>query len=146
MLDEQAAMVRTLALATGTIGGFLVAASAQVLLFHKNVELATMWHDVFASSTVQIKSALVWWLLAGTALVGGFVAAAVTRFLLTNWWPLRLLRWILGTALVAGLAAVGHAASEPAAIDSAAYVAANLSSMTASVLVASVGAFFAARR
>jgi hypothetical protein len=74
------------------------------------------------------------------------VAAAVTRFLLTNWWPLRLLRWISGTVLVAGLAAVGHMASEPAEIDSAAYMAANLSSMTASVLAASVGAFFAARR
>jgi len=146
MLDDQVPSVRTLALATGTIGGFLVAASAQVLLFHKNVELATMWRDLFATSTVQIRSALAWWLLAGTALVGGFVAAAVTRFLLTNWWPLRLLRWILGTMLVAGLAAVGHVASEPAEIDSAAYLAANLSSMTASLLAASVGAFFAARR
>jgi hypothetical protein len=146
VLDEQASSVRTLALASGTIGGFLVAASAQVLLFHKNIELATMWQDLFASSTVQIRSALAWWLLAGTALIGGFVVAAATRFLITNWWPLRLLRWILGAALVAGLAAVGHAASQPAAIDSAAYLAANLSSMTASVLAASVGAFFAARR
>ncbi len=146
MLDDQVPSVRTLALATGTIGGFLVAASAQVLLFHKNVELATMWHDLFATSTVQIRSALAWWLLAGTALVGGFVAAAVTRFLLTNWWPLRLLRWILGTVLVAGLAAVGHVSTEPAEIDSAAYLAANLSSMTASLLAAAVGAFFAAWR
>jgi hypothetical protein len=146
LLDERASSVRTLALASDTIGGFLVASSAQVLLFHKNVELATMWQDLFASSTVQIRSALAWWLLAGTALIGGFVTAAATRFLLTNWWPLRLLRWMLGTALVAGFAAVGHAASEPAAIDSAAYLAANLSSMTASVLAASVGAFFAARR
>ena len=148
ILDDQGLSVRTLALATGTIGGVLVAASAQFLLFHKNIELATMWHDLFATSTVQIRSALAWWLLAGTALVGGF------------WWrrrrrdscsptggrSMRLPRWILGTVLVAGLAAVGHMASEPAEIDSADYLAANLSAMTASLLAASVGAFFAARR
>jgi hypothetical protein len=145
MLEEQRPSVRTLSLATGAIGGLLVATSAQVVLSRMNVELAAMWHDLLASSAVQIRSALVWWLLVGTALVGGFVAAAVTRVLLTNWWPLRLLRWIIGAALVAGLAVVGHAASEPPEIDSAAYLAANLSTMAASLLAALVGAFFAAR-
>jgi hypothetical protein len=105
-----------------------------------------MWRDLFASSTVHVKSALAWWLVAGTALVGGFIAAAVTRFLLVNWWPLRLLRWILGAVIVAGLAMVGHVASEPAELDSAISVAANLSVMVAALLAASVGAFFAARR
>jgi hypothetical protein len=84
--------------------------------------------------------------LAGTALVGGFVVAAVTRFLLTNWWPLRLLRWILGAAIVAGLGVVAHIASEPPEMDSAASLLTNLSGMAAALLVASVGAFFAARR
>jgi hypothetical protein len=146
MVEQQLPSVRTLSLASGAIGGFLVAVSAQVLLGRMNVELATMWHDLFASSTAQIKSALAWWMIAGTAFVGGFMASAVTRFLLMNWWPLRSLRWILGTAIVAGLGAVGHVASEPAQLDSAAFVAANLSVMVASLLAASVGAFFAARR
>ena len=145
MLEEQRPSVRTLSFATGAIGGFLVAASAQVLLGQTHLELTAMWRDLFAA-TMQIRSALAWWLIAGTALVGGFLAAAVTRFLLMNWWPLRLLRWILGAVIVAGLAAVGHMASAPAEIDSAAYVAANLSAMVAALLAASVGAFFAARR
>jgi hypothetical protein len=146
MLEEQLPSVRTLSFASGTIGGFLVAVSAQVMLGHMNVEMAAMWHDLLASSAIQIRSALLWWVLAGTALVGGFVAAAVARFLLTNWWPLRLLRWVLGAAIVAGLGAVGHVASQPPEIDSAAYVAANLSSIAASLLAASVGASFAAWR
>jgi hypothetical protein len=150
MLDEQLPSVRTLAFATGTIGGFLIAVSAQVLLGHTNVELAAMWHDLLIGSPVQIRSAFAWWLIAGTALIGGFLCAAVTRFLLTNWWPLRVLRWILGAAIVAGLGVVGHVASEvasdPAELDSAAYMAANLSGMVASLITASVGAFFAARR
>src|SRR3981081_2509630 len=95
LMEDQRPAVRTLSLATGTIGGFLVAACAQVMLGQTHFDLAAMWQDMLAA-TVQIKSALAWWLIAGTALVGGFLAAAVTRFLLTNWWPLRLLRWILG--------------------------------------------------
>jgi hypothetical protein len=145
MQEEQLPPVRTLSFTTGTLGGFLVAVSAQVLLSQTHFDLAAMWYDLFAA-TVQIRSALAWWLIAGTALAGGFLAAAVTRFLLMNWWPLRLLRWILGAVIVAGLGAVGHVASEPAELDSAAYVAANLSGMVAALLAASVGAFFAARR
>jgi|SRR5579864_6434909 hypothetical protein len=144
--EEQLPSVRTLSLAAGTIGGFLVAESALIVIGHMNLEMAEMWHDLFTSTQVHMRSALIWWLMAGTAMVGGFVTAALTRFLLTNWWPLRMLRWILGAVIVAGLGAVGHAASEPPAIDSAAYMAANLSTMAASLLAASVGAFFAARR
>jgi hypothetical protein len=146
MLEEQLPSVRTLALATGTVGGFLIAISVQVLLGQMNFELAAMLRDLFASSTVQVKSALAWWMIAGTALVGGFLAAALTRFLLTSWWPLRLLRWILGAAMVAGLGAVAHVASEPVELDSAAFVAVNASGMVAALLAAGVGAFFAARR
>jgi hypothetical protein len=145
MLEEQLPSVRTLSLATGTIGGFLFAISAQVLLGQTHFELAAMWRDLFAA-TMQIRSALAWWLIAGTALAGGFLSAAVTRFLLMNWWPLRLLRWILGAAIVAGLGAVGHVASEPGDLDSASFVAANMSGMVAALLAAAVGAFFAARR
>jgi hypothetical protein len=77
-LEEQLPSVRTLSLATGTIGGFLVAESALVLLGHMNLEMAEMWHDLFTAAQVHMRSALIWWLMAGTALVGGFVTAALT--------------------------------------------------------------------
>src|SRR5579872_6275686 len=141
MYEEQLPSVRLLSFATGAFGGALVAVSAQVVGGRLNVELAAMWNDLFANSAMQLRSALIWWVIVVTALIGGFTAAGVTRFLLTNWWPLRLLRWILGAALVAGLGAVGHAASETPKIDSAAYIAANLSAMAAALLAASVGAF-----
>src|ERR1700736_158908 len=54
MLEEQLPSVRTLSFASGTIGGFLVAVSAQVMLGHMNVEMAAMWHDLLASSAIQI--------------------------------------------------------------------------------------------
>jgi hypothetical protein len=145
MQDEKPS-VRMLALATGTIGGFLVALTVQILLGHMNVEVEAVWHDLFVTSTAQIKSALAWWLIAGTALASGFITAAVARFLMLNWWPLRWPRWVLGVAIVAGLAAVGHVASEPSDLDATAHVAANVAGMVAALITACLGAFFAARR
>jgi hypothetical protein len=146
MQEEQKLSLRMLALSSGTIAGFLIAVSALVMLGHTSVALATMWRDLFVSSTAQVKSALAWWLIAGTALVGGFLAAAMTRFLIVNWWPLRLPRWILGTIMVAGLVAVGRFATEPNELDAATRVASSLSGMMAALVAAGVGAFFAARR
>ena len=146
MQDEQTPSVRMLALATGTIGGFLIALTAQILLGRINVEVEAVWHDLVVTSTAHIKSALAWWLIAGTALAGGFLAAAAARFLMLNWWPLRGPRWVLGAAMVAGLAAVGHVASEPSDLDAAVHVAANVAGMLASLIAACLGAFFAARR
>jgi hypothetical protein len=54
MLDEQVPSVRTLALASGVVGGFLVAASAQVLLFHKNIDLATMLQRLIPLTQVAL--------------------------------------------------------------------------------------------
>jgi hypothetical protein len=146
MQDEQRRSVRALSLAAGTIGGFLIAALALILLGHMNIELAAVWRDLFVTSTAHIQSAMAWWLMAGTALAGGFAAAAATRFLMLSWWPLRSLRWIAGACIVAGLGVAGHVAAEPTDLDAAAHVAANLSGMVASLIAACVGAFFAARR
>jgi len=146
MQDDQRPSVRLLALATGTIGGFLVALAVQILLGRMNVDIEAVWHDLFVASTIHVRSALAWWLIAGTALAGGFIAAAAARFLMLNWWPLRGLRWVLGAAMVAGLAAVGQVASEPSGLDAAAHVAANVAAMAAALISACLGAYFAARR
>jgi hypothetical protein len=145
MQDDQRP-VRVLALATGMIGGLLTALTVQIVLGRTNIEIWAAWHDLFVTATAQLRSALAWWLIAGTALVAGFIAAALARFLMTNWWPLRWLRWIVGAGAVAGLAAIGRVAVEPTALDAGTFVAANLASMTVSLATACLGAFFAARR
>src|ERR1700687_194883 len=103
MQEEQRRSVRALSLAAGTIGGFLIAVSALILLGHMNIELAAVWRDLFVTPTADILSALACCRMPGTALAGGFAAAAVTRFLMLSWWPLRSLRWIAGACIVAGL-------------------------------------------
>lgn len=146
MQEEHGRVVRILALATGTVCGLLVTLTLQVVLGHLNVEFNSMWHNLFASPTAQARSAMAWWLIAGTALVAGFITAAIARFLMLNWWPLRGPRWVLGAAIVVGLAAVGHMASEPSEFDATAHVAAGVAGMTVAMLTACLGAFFAARR
>jgi hypothetical protein len=109
-MEQDKPSVRLLSFFTGVIAGTLAAIAAQIYLAGMKVALATAWHDLFVTWTAQFKSALAWWLVAGTALIVGYIAAAVTRFLMLHWWPLRMLRWIAGAGIVAALAAIGHAA------------------------------------
>jgi hypothetical protein len=142
---ESTASVRMLAIATGVICGVLIAASTQILLRRMHVELGAVGGDAAATAVVQTKSALAWWLIAGAALAGGFIAAAITRFLMLNWWPLRWLRWIGGALVVAALGVVGHLASAPTGLTASAYAVANFSGMIVALIGALIGAFFAAR-
>lgn len=129
----------------GRLSAFF-AASALILLDHLNIELAAVWRDLFVAQTAQIKSALAFWVIAATALGGGFLAAAVTRLLLIYVWPLRLARWIIGAAMVAWFGFVGAMATEPTGLDPAAHFATALFGMAASLIASCLGAFFAARR
>jgi hypothetical protein len=99
----------------------------------------------FVTWTAQFKSALAWWLVAGTALIVGYIAAALTRFLMLHWWPLRVLRWIAGAGIVATLAAIGHAAGGSASADTASHVGASLLGGALAMLTAMIGAGFGAR-
>jgi hypothetical protein len=137
--------VRLLSFATGVISGTLAAIAAQIYLAGMKIELATAWHDLFVTSTAPFKSALAWWLVAGTALIFGYIAAAVTRFLMLHWWPLRTLRWIAGAGIVAALAAIGHPAGTSVSADAASQVGASLLGGLLAMLTATIGAGFGAR-
>jgi hypothetical protein len=145
MEQDDKPSVRLLSFATGVIAGTLAAIAAQIYLARMNVELATAWHDLFVTWSAQFKSALAWWLVAGTALIVGYVAAAMTRFMMLHWWPLRLLRWIAGAAVVAELAAIGHAAGAAAGADAASHVGASLLGGLLAMVTAALGAGFEAR-
>jgi hypothetical protein len=145
MEQDDKPSVRLLSFATGVIAGTLAAIAAQIYLARMNVELATAWHDLFVTWSAQFKSALAWWLVAGTALIVGYIAAAMTRFMMLHWWPLRLLRWIAGAAVVAELAAIGHAAGAAAGADPASQVGASLLGGLLAMATAAMGAGFGAR-
>ena len=78
MQQEVRPSVRLLSFSTGVIAGSLAAIGAQIYLARMNVQLATAWHDLFVAWSAQFKSALAWWLVAGTALIAGYIAAALS--------------------------------------------------------------------
>jgi hypothetical protein len=107
-MKQELTAVRLLAFATGIIAGTFAALAAQIYLAHLNIELATAWRDLFVTWHAQTRSAFAWWTMALVALVIGYIVAAMTRFMMLHWWPLRVLRWIAGIAIVAALAVIGH--------------------------------------
>jgi len=51
--------------------------------------------QIIADQGLDIKEAM-----ALVALVVGYIAAAMTQFMMLHWWPLRLLRWIAGAGIL----------------------------------------------
>jgi hypothetical protein len=144
MKQEQTA-VRLLAFATGIIAGTLAAFAAQIYLAHINIELATAWRDLFVTWQAQTKSAFAWWTMALVALVIGYVAAAMTQFMMLHWWPLRVLRWIAGATIVAALTVIGHEAGAAGSPDAGAQVGASLLGAVFAMSTATIGSGFSTR-
>jgi hypothetical protein len=144
MKDELTA-VRLLAFATGIIAGTLAAFAAQICLTHLHIELATAWRDLFVTWKAQTKSAFAWWTMALVALVVGYIAAAMTQFMMLHWWPLRLLRWVAGATIVAALTVIGHDAGAAGSPDAGAQVGASLLGAIFAMSTASIGAGFSTR-
>jgi len=145
MKQEDRTSVRLLAFSTGVIAGTLAALAAQIYLARVNVELATAWRDLFVTWTAQFKSVVAWWMMALVALIVGYIAAALTRFMMLHWWPLRMLRWVAGAAIVAELAVIGHAAGASTAAGAGAHVSASLAGALLAMVTATIGAGFGAR-
>jgi hypothetical protein len=126
--------------------GVLAAMTVQILLSRAGVELASVWDNLFANNAPQLRSAGTWWLMVGSAfLVSAAVAGALSR-LPWPWYRFRLLRWILGAAVVFFLADVGHSSAAAAHSNVQVQVAVSLVALLAASFMALFGAFFAARR
>jgi hypothetical protein len=132
---------------TALVCGLIAAMVVETLLSHSGIALAEVWRDLLSANSLQKRSAGAWWLVAGSAfLVGALTGGALSRMPLP-WTELRPLRWVLGAALVFGLAEAGHIAGEVAIHGAAgAHAAVTLLSLCAVALMALFGAYFAAKR
>jgi hypothetical protein len=137
---------RALIYVTAVTCGILAAMMVEIVLAHSGIALAGAWRTLLTTQVLQTRSASVWWLMAGAAfLTGAIVAAALSRLPLP-WRRLRLMRWILGAAIVYALGQVGHAAKLASGQSVPAHVAASLGALVAAALVAQFGAYFAVKR
>lgn len=136
---------RVLVFGTGVTCGVLAAICVQILLGNAGLGLTAVWHNLITGQSLQSRSAAALWLFAGAALVvSAAVAAGLSRFPLP-WVRFRLLRWLFGAALVAGLAEIGHAASGGEG-SGGLQLAVNLAALSLAAVMGMVGAFFTARR
>ena len=118
----------------------------EILLSRAGFDLAGGWRDLLSAQALQLRAAGVWWVIAGSAfIVGAVVAAALSRLPLP-WRRLRLLRWILGAAVVYALADIGHSAAMPAGRSAGMALGASLAALGAAALMALFGAYFTIRR
>ena len=118
----------------------------QILLSRYGIELAGVWRNLLSAQTLQLRSAGAWWLMAGSGfLMSAVVVGALSRLPLP-WLRFRLLRWILGAAIVFALAEAGHMAAEAGGHDGGAYVGATLAALISAALASLFGAYFAAKR
>jgi hypothetical protein len=139
-------MPRAAAYATGVTCGVLAAMAVQILMSRAGIELSNVWRNLLSAQALQLRSAGAWWLMAGSAfLVSAVVVAALSRLPLP-WHRFRLLRWVLGAAVVFGLAEIGHLAADVSAPNGGAHVAVSLSALLAAALMSLFGAYFAAKR
>lgn len=146
MVQDKQPYPRTLIFAAGATGGLLVGLAAQIVLVRFGLDLGAVWRELFASRAAQTRSAFAWWIVAGFSFLAGFLIAAFVSYFSTNWWRLRVVRWIAGAVAVAGLAAVGHQASAPTGLAPAPNVVVGVTVIVTSTLLAMLGAFFIVRR
>ncbi len=137
---------RVLVFGTSVTCGVLAGMSVQILLGRAGIDLTAVWHDLFTTRALDSRSAAALWLFAGAALVvSAVVAAALSRYSLP-WVRFRLLRWLSGAAIVAGLAEIGRSAGAASVGSPGVQLAVGLAAFTLATVMAMLGAFFTVQR
>ncbi|HXL47792.1 MAG TPA: hypothetical protein VN975_03290 [Xanthobacteraceae bacterium] len=126
--------------------GVLASLALQVYLRGAGFDLASLWENMFATGTRQLRTAGPWWAIAGLAfLTGGIAAAALSRLPLP-WRRFRLLRWAAGGAIVFVLAQIGDPSAGSEAVGAGLNLAVNLVALALAAVMALAGAYVAVRR
>jgi hypothetical protein len=126
--------------------GVLASMMAQIVLADRGIEISSVWRDLLSADALHLSSAGVWWLMAAAAFLCGAVVAGALSRLPLPWHRLRLIRWIIGAAIVYGLAEIGHQAGALASEAPGAHLAVSLVALLAAALMAQFGAYFAVKR
>ena len=129
------------------ISGALFGMAAQSALLHLGLDFGSVRDDLFvgqiAGHGAHSRPALAWWawwLVPLAAFFIGPLSVAVTRWLISNWWLFRGVRFITTAAVVLMLAAVGELPPAATTLDVRSGAAASMLVAVGSALLAWLGA------
>ena len=145
MAHHSASPTRTSALLVAISAGVFVTLAEQVLLNNRDMKVGAIWQNLAGGGVLNLRAAVVWWVIAGSALVIGAVVASVLSRLPPPWEAARLLRWILSAAGLFVLAHIGHAVGAVEGIGPLAQLGGSAFAILLAALMAAFGAIFALR-
>jgi hypothetical protein len=137
-----ATLVYSTALTCAAIAGIAV----QIELSRAGFDLVGVWEPRFFAQAMQLRTTGPWWAIAGAGFaVSGTIAAALSRLPLP-WRRFRVLRWVLGTAIVALLADIGHHSAGLPGGNMAGETLNGLAGLALAALMGIAGAYLTVRR
>jgi hypothetical protein len=132
--------------ATAMTSGILLALAAQLLSGRFGIGVASGWQGLSPGDAEAMRSALGWWLVAGTGFFGSFLIGILAQGASDGRPPRRKLQRTVAALFFLTLAIVPFlAASHPASSLSIGF-AANLAVFVAGAVTAFCGSWFALRR
>ncbi len=145
MAHDHPSRSRALALLGAITGGVLLALALEIALNARGLQISDVWRDAIAGNPLSLRAALVWWVIAGSALVAGVAIARPLVQFPPPWRRYRTLRWIIGALAVFALAHIGHGAVLPDGVTPAVYLMASAAAAVIAAVMAAIGAVFALR-
>lgn len=132
-------------LLAGMTAGVFVTSAAQVLLNNRGMKVGAIWQNAANGDAINLKAAVVWWVIAGSALaVGAAVAYGLARAP-APWRRYREVRWVLSGLGLVALAHVAHETTGPEGIGPLAQLGSAAAATMLAALMAAFGAIFALR-
>lgn len=146
MADQTQPVPRIHLLGAAIGGGIVMAIAAQSALETYGLDLGALWGAKGAPEASELRAAAAWWLIAGVALVSGFLAATAAKLLLERPKRFLALRWLGGLAALCGLAVLGRQAAAPTGLSPGASAFIGVAVLCVAAALSLLGAFFVARR
>lgn len=133
-------------LLAGLTGAVFLTLAIQVLLGNAGMQISAVWQNAASGGALNLRAALVWWVIAGSALIAG---AAVAGILVRNpapWSGFRSLRWIIAALGLLALAHIAHGLTPPEHVNPLTLWLTSLAGIALAALMGGFGAVFALKR
>jgi hypothetical protein len=136
-------MPRATPLLVGTTVGIYAAFIVLAELARRDMSVTSAWVQLTSGAPLHFASASVLWAIAGIAFIGGAAGGALMVRFPPPWRGFRLVRWIIGAAIVFGLALIAGEIEPPHDVGNGTALVANMAAISVGALMALLGASFA---